>query len=32
MSESDLYRKQRVAIDHLARVISEMEQEEGSKK
>ena len=28
MSESDLYRKQRVAIDQLARVLSEMEQEE----
>lgn len=27
MSESDLYRKQRVAIGHLARVLSEMEQE-----
>jgi hypothetical protein len=27
MSESDLYRKQRVAIGNLARVLSEMEQE-----
>jgi hypothetical protein len=27
MSESDLYRKQRVAIGHLAKVLSEMEQE-----
>ena len=27
MSESDLYRKQRVAIGHLARVLTEMEQE-----
>ncbi|HAJ35430.1 MAG TPA: hypothetical protein DCL15_07030, partial [Chloroflexi bacterium] len=26
ISESDLYRKQRVAIGHLARVLSEMEQ------
>ncbi len=29
VSESDLYRKQRVAIGHLARVLSEMEQENG---
>jgi len=29
ISESDLYRKQRVAIGHLARVLSEMEQENG---
>ena len=29
MSESDLYRKQRVAIGHLARVLTEMEQENG---
>ena len=29
MSESDLYRKQRVAIGQLARVLSEMEQENG---
>jgi hypothetical protein len=28
MSESDLYRKQRVAIGHLARVLSEMELEQ----
>ncbi len=28
MSESDLYRKQRVAIGHLARVLSEMENEQ----
>jgi hypothetical protein len=27
MSESDLYRKQRVAIGQLARVLTEMEQE-----
>lgn len=32
MSESDLYRKQRVAIDQLARVLSEMEQEEAIVK
>ncbi len=31
MSESDLYRKQRVAIGHLARVLSEMEQENGTR-
>jgi len=30
MSESDLYRKQRVAIGHLARVLTEMEQENGA--
>jgi hypothetical protein len=29
MSESDLYRKQRVAIGQLARVLTEMEQENG---
>lgn len=29
MSESDLYRKQRVAIGHVARVLTEMEQENG---
>ena len=29
MSESDLYRKQRVAIGHVARVLTEMEQETG---
>ena len=28
MSESDLYRKQRVAIGHLARVLGEMEAEQ----
>ena len=31
MSESDLYRKQRVAIGHLARVLSEMELENGAE-
>src|SRR6185436_14954454 len=31
MSESDLYRKQRVAIGQLARVLSEMEQDNGSE-
>lgn len=30
MSESDLYRKQRVAIGQVARVLTEMEQENGS--
>jgi hypothetical protein len=30
MSESDLYRKQRVAIGQLARVLTEMEQENGA--
>ncbi|MCB0157549.1 MAG: sigma-70 family RNA polymerase sigma factor, partial [Caldilineaceae bacterium] len=30
MSESDLYRKQRVAIGQVARVLSEMEQDNGS--
>jgi hypothetical protein len=29
MSESDLYRKQRVAIENVARTISVMEQETG---
>jgi hypothetical protein len=29
ISESDLYRKQRVAIGHLAQVLSEMEIENG---
>jgi hypothetical protein len=32
MSESDLYRKQRVAIGQLARMLSEMEQEEAAEK
>jgi hypothetical protein len=31
VSESDLYRKQRVAIGQVARVISEMEQENGKE-
>ena len=31
MSESDLYRKQRVAIGQLARVLAEMEQDNGSE-
>lgn len=31
MSESDLYRKQRVAIDHVASIIQEMERVEESK-
>ncbi|MEZ4867092.1 MAG: histidine kinase N-terminal 7TM domain-containing protein [Caldilineaceae bacterium] len=31
MSESDLYRKQRVAIGQVARVLSEMEQENGGE-
>ncbi len=31
MSESDLYRKQRVAIDHVASIIREMERNEGAK-
>lgn len=31
MSESDLYRKQRVAIGQLARVLSEMEQDNGTE-
>jgi hypothetical protein len=32
MSESDLYRKQRVAIGHLARVLSDMEQANGIER
>jgi len=32
MSESDLYRKQRVAIGQVARVLTEMEQENGGEK
>lgn len=31
MSESDLYRKQRVAIGHLARVLSDMESEQAAQ-
>ena len=32
MSESDLYRKQRVAIEEVARVLAEMEREERKKE